>query len=107
MTELEISVREASTELKARPDTFILDVREPFEREIVALPGSTGLTEELLRELIENGERSERVLTICHHGERSLEAAQFLKANGFSNVVSIEGGIHAWALEIDPSLATY
>jgi rhodanese-related sulfurtransferase len=47
------------------------------------------------------------IACLCHHGGRSMQVAQFLASRGFTNVVNIAGGIHAWAAEVDPSLATY
>jgi rhodanese-related sulfurtransferase len=40
-------------------------------------------------------------------GGRSLRAAQFLAARGFSRVANLAGGIDAWARDIDPSLPGY
>ena len=47
------------------------------------------------------------IVTYCHHGIRSLEAASYLIGHGFTNVLSLAGGIDAWAKEIDTSLRRY
>lgn len=44
---------------------------------------------------------------LCHHGSRSQHVATFLQQNGFETLANISGGIHAWALESDPSVPTY
>jgi len=36
-----------------------------------------------------------------------MQVAAFLERNGFSNVTNLTGGIHAWALQVDPSMPTY
>ncbi len=44
---------------------------------------------------------------LCHHGVRSQRVAMFLAHNGFERVVNIAGGIDAWSMERDPSVAQY
>jgi rhodanese-related sulfurtransferase len=41
-------------------------------------------------------------------GGRSMRVAQFLAAKcGFNEVHNVNGGIHQYAMQIDPSLPTY
>ena len=47
------------------------------------------------------------VLIHCHHGGRSLRATQFLRAKGRPDVSNVKGGIDAWSVEVDPSVARY
>ena len=47
------------------------------------------------------------VVTICHHGVRSLRAAGWLRSTGVQNVVSLAGGIDAWSREVDPKVPRY
>ena len=47
------------------------------------------------------------VVTVCHHGVRSISAAHVLEAAGHPNVLSLAGGIDAWAQRIDPTYARY
>jgi len=44
---------------------------------------------------------------LCHHGARSMQVALFLQQRGFSRLANIAGGIDAWAVQLDPSLARY
>lgn len=44
---------------------------------------------------------------ICHHGVSSLGVAERFAAHGFSQVFSVDGGMDAWAAEIDPSVPRY
>jgi adenylyltransferase/sulfurtransferase len=105
----EIRPHELAERLAAGRPTCLLDVREPWEHAYVALPEST---------LVPLGELPERhrelapppdalVVTYCHHGVRSLDAAMFLASVGWRDVVSLAGGIDAWAREVDPSLPRY
>lgn len=44
---------------------------------------------------------------LCHHGSRSLQAAEHFRELGYREVYNIEGGIEAWADSVDPSLPRY
>jgi len=83
-----------------------LDVRTPDERAIVALPGTKLLDEETAK-YVEGLPRTTTLVFHCHHGGRSLQAAEYFRRRGFPNVINVAGGIDAWAVEVDPSLARY
>ncbi len=87
----------------------LLDVRQPEEHAICALPNSVLVP---LNELAQRAEelpfeKDEEIVVYCHHGMRSLNGAAFLGQLGFSNVSSLTGGIEAWACEVDPEVARY
>ena len=44
---------------------------------------------------------------MCKSGIRSAHAVQFLRGAGYDKVFNLEGGIDAWATEIDPAMARY
>ncbi len=105
--DLEISPAELQAAGAAADAPLLLDVREPFEAEIVRLPGSRLIPlGELPRRLAELDGRA-RVVAYCHRGTRSLQAAQLLRAAGFSGARSLRGGIDAWACEIDAEMTRY
>jgi rhodanese-related sulfurtransferase len=105
----EITVRELAAKLAGGESVNLLDVRQPQEHAFAALPNS---------QLIPLGELSRRCTEIqppdnatlvvyCHHGVRSLRAANILAQLGFRGAVSLAGGIDAWSQEIDPSIPRY
>ena len=47
------------------------------------------------------------IVVLCHHGMRSLQATQYLRAKGFEHTFSVAGGIDAWSVEIDPMVPRY
>jgi rhodanese-related sulfurtransferase len=47
------------------------------------------------------------VVLFCHKGLRSAQVTVFLRQQGWSNAVSMAGGIDAWAEEIDESVGKY
>jgi adenylyltransferase/sulfurtransferase len=51
--------------------------------------------------------RDRPILVLCHHGGRSRRVTQFLRAHGFAHATNIAGGIDAWAVHVEPSLARY
>jgi len=44
---------------------------------------------------------------ICHHGNSSRGVAERFAAHGFTNVFNVEGGMDAWAREVDPTVPRY
>lgn len=102
-----IGPRELAERLARGDSVCVLDVREHEELAIVRLAGATHVP---LRELpgrLKELDASAEVVCLCHHGMRSAHAAAFLTSQGFERVLNLEGGIDAWALEVDPKLARY
>ena len=56
-------------------------------------------------ELEEHRKRS--VVVYCHHGGRSLQVAQWMRSNGYTQAQSMAGGIDKWAIKIDTTLPRY
>ena len=98
-----------STDASGPP--LVLDVREPHELQIAAIrpDGFTLLTIPMgsvparLAEL----DPEQPIACLCHHGGRSMQVASFLMARGFTQLVNVAGGIHAWSAELDSSIPTY
>lgn len=105
----EISPRDLAARLASGAPTFLLDVRQPWEHARAALANSVLLPLNELpgRHRTLAPPAGALVVTYCHHGMRSLDAAAFLAANGWSDVVSLAGGIDAWVREVDPALPRY
>ena len=87
----------------------MLDCREQSEYDAVRIPGATLLPMSQLttRAAELEPQRGKHIVVHCHHGGRSMRVAQWLRQNGFDQTQSMAGGIHQWAVEIDPSLPTY
>jgi rhodanese-related sulfurtransferase len=103
----ELSVKAVAERLASGEPLRLIDVRQPWEREIVALPDSELLDDTLLSDILEREDRDTLLIFICHHGIRSLNAAAFFASHGFRRVYSMEGGIAAWADLIDRTLPQY
>lgn len=86
---------------------IVLDVREPWEIAICALPGSIPIPMGEIPERVNELPKNKPIVVICHHGVRSMQVAYYLNDAGFENVYNLTGGIDAWASEVDSSAATY
>ncbi len=85
----------------------LLDVREPWEIEIASVPQSIRIPMADILSRQSELDAGQPVAVLCHSGGRSAKVADFLATQGFSRVANIAGGIDAWALELDDSLARY
>lgn len=91
----------------AEPRPLLLDVREPHEWAICHIEGSRLIPMNRIPEASAELDPEQETIVICHHGARSARVAMYLKQIGFSKVLNLEGGIDAWAREIDPAMQTY
>ena len=85
----------------------LLDVREPWEIEIASVPQSIRIPMADIPSRQTELEAAQPIAVLCHSGGRSAKVADFLATQGFSQVANIDGGIDAWAQELDDSLARY
>ena len=86
---------------------LLLDVREPWEFDICRIDGSRLLPmHQILRHLGEL-DRERETVVICHHGIRSRQVAYFLERQGFTRIINLQGGLDAWAQQVDPVMAIY
>jgi len=85
---------------------FLLDVREPWEWAVSSLAPRGA-------RLIPLGELAERlgeipegrpVVVYCRTGARSLQAASVMIDAGFGPVSNLQGGMLAWARDVEPGL---
>jgi monothiol glutaredoxin len=84
----------------------LFDVRSAEERAAAQIPGARVLDEQTARE-IEALPKDTRLIFHCHHGSRSLKAAEHFLALGFDRVYNVPGGIDAWSRQVDTSVPRY
>ncbi|HEY4321788.1 MAG TPA: molybdopterin-synthase adenylyltransferase MoeB [Gemmatimonadales bacterium] len=105
--QVEIAVAALRRALAAGAAPFLLDVREEWEFAIAHIDDATlvplGELAAHLGELPRHGE----IVTICHHGMRSVAARDLLVRAGFASVRSLAGGIDAWATDVDRTMPRY
>ena len=103
----EISPPELQSKL-AEQSIILLDIRESEEYALCHIDGSTHIPiNEITQRMQELGD-AKSVVTICHHGMRSLQVARYLLEVGdFKQILNLSGGVDAWASEIDPTMTRY
>ncbi len=107
ITEDDVTVRELKQKIDAGEDFFLLDVREPFEREICKLQDDLVIPLNQLSENLNKLNTADDIVIYCRSGARSMKALNFLKDVGFTRLKNLKGGIIAWANEIDPNMPIY
>ena len=102
----EITPETLRQRLEAGGPPALLDVREPWEHEICALPGARLIPIEQVEFRVDEVEPGDEVVVYCHHGIRSAFVVQWLRAQGI-RALNLRGGIDAWALQVDPTFPRY
>jgi rhodanese-related sulfurtransferase len=87
---------------------ILLDVREPWEFDTARLADSLlmpmgDVTSRAHAEL----DPDAHIVVVCHHGQRSLSVAMWLRGQGFEQAQSLAGGIDAWSRLIDAAVPRY
>jgi adenylyltransferase/sulfurtransferase len=88
-------------------ELILLDVREPHELEISALPNALNIPLGQLAGRLTELNSAEEMVVFCKGGTRSARALELLVSAGFKKVKNLKGGINAWAKEVDESLPVY
>lgn len=106
----EIHPQEVQRRIDAGEPLVLIDVREPEEYAITRIEGATLIP---MRNIPANLQQLEAradestLIVFCHHGVRSLNVVQWLRAQGVPACQSMAGGIDAWSIVIDPSVPRY
>ena len=104
---MDISVQDLDRMRKEAKPHMLLDIREPQEIEISAIDGAVHIPMNTLPDNLARVPKDQPVVVMCHMGGRSWQVTQWLRAQGYDNVVNLEGGISAWSSEIDPNVPRY
>ena len=102
-----ITAEQLSTLLDNRDKVVLLDVRDPWEFEICRLTGSLNIPMNEIAGKMAELDPDSRTIVICHFGMRSMDVANYLESAGFGNIVNLEGGLDAWAEQVDPDMPRY
>jgi sulfur-carrier protein adenylyltransferase/sulfurtransferase len=85
----------------------LLDVREPHELEISALPNAKNIPLGQLASRLSELDSADDMVVFCKGGTRSARALELLVSAGFKKVRNLKGGINSWAKEVDTRLPIY
>ena len=102
-------IKQALDKVARGESVYLLDVRQAWEHQTAHLPGAVLVPLNELQARVDEVKPPEgaQVVTYCHHGVRSMNAAIFLEQRGFREVASLTGGIEAWSLQVDPKVPRY
>ena len=102
----QIGPHELNQRLQMGEDIRLIDVREPFERDIASIGGDLlplGTIPQQLASIPRHG----TVVVYCRSGGRSEYAIEYLQSQGYGNLINLEGGILAWADTVDQKMKKY
>jgi len=113
-----ISVKEFANKIADDDNILLLDIREEQEFLLANLDGAVPLIEYMplsqfdpsaMPDYLSNalGSPDQELVIMCHHGIRSAQFIYWLQAQGYENLLNLDGGIAAWAEEIDPKVGRY
>ena len=111
----ECTVQDVAEKINSDENVLVLDVREQNEIARVSLP-SEKVVVIPMSELARNGvaalpdaaqNQQREIVVMCHHGIRSAQVTVWLLKQGWKNVLSVAGGIDAYAKEVDSSIGFY
>ena len=94
---------------------LVIDVREPREVQTASVvPDGFTLLHIPMGEIVQRIGGLQQtygsahpIACLCHHGMRSLQVANYLSQNGFTQVVNLQGGIQAWSEQLDSGVPLY
>jgi monothiol glutaredoxin len=101
-----LSVQQLKQRL-ADGDLVLVDVRPAAGRAQAAPLAQARVLEEDGYDALAALPKDTAIAFICHHGNSSRAMAERFAAHGFTNVFNVEGGMDAWAREVDSSVARY
>jgi rhodanese-related sulfurtransferase len=111
----EIDVHELGQKLKSSQSFILLDVREGWELDCALINDSrlkvvptSRLAQFGVKAFSDEVQRKDaEIFVICHHGVRSASVTEWMRAQGWTNVFSVRGGISEYARVVDGSIGKY
>ncbi|CAK0775012.1 Sulfurtransferase [Gammaproteobacteria bacterium] len=93
-------------EIREDQPNLLLDIREPYEFDIVHIPGSINVPRGILEQACETGyeetverlagAREENIIVVCRSGHRSVLAGYVMQLLGFRRIRSLKLGLRGW-----------
>ncbi|RUA04083.1 MAG: sulfurtransferase [Gammaproteobacteria bacterium] len=86
---------------------LLLDVREQWEWDKCHFENSRLLPMGQIMNHIDSLDKTREIVIICHHGIRSMQVARYFNSIGFEKVINLQGGIDAWARQVNTAMTLY
>ena len=106
-TPINMDVQELKSRIDAGNAPVLIDVREAMELQICQLPGNTHIPMNQMPDRMGELDSEAEVVVYCKTGVRSAMVVEYMRANGHGKAINLLGGIEAWSVEIDSSVARY
>jgi rhodanese-related sulfurtransferase len=103
----EISPEEVEELLRSDSPPRIVDIRQPTSFSRGHIPGSENIPFNELPTRVASLEGADHIVTVCPHGQASVQAARLIKSyegTGEATVESMAGGLDAWEGDLDESV---
>jgi sulfur-carrier protein adenylyltransferase/sulfurtransferase len=107
VSQFDMTASELKAAIDERRKLVLLDVREPFEYALCHIEPSTLIPVDQLSHRLKELDLNDEIVVYCHVGIRSTGAVSLLRKNGFTNVRNLQGGIDAWAVQVDSKMPRY
>lgn len=104
---IQCTAQQIQQRMENQDPLLLLDVREPNEFAFAHIEGSLHIPLRQLPERVDELDKEQDIVVLCHHGMRSQQACLFLEQYGFNRLYNLKGGIDAWSLACDPSIPRY
>ena len=88
-------------------DPLLLDVREEWEFNRCNIDGSVLIPMGQITSALNELDPVRTTVVICHHGIRSRHVGRYLEQQGFKHIINLNGGVDAWARDVDLDMAIY
>ena len=102
----------SAQQLKAHLDTcdeqpLLIDVRQPWEFDVCKIEDSVLIPMSRIPAEAQSLDAEREIVVICHHGIRSQQVIRYLLAQTAAQLINLDGGVDAWAREVDSAMPVY
>ncbi len=104
---LDLEAEELVEMMNSGKDLCLVDVRDPVEQQVSAMPGALVIPLEKLGLQLPSLDKEREYVLFCRTGVRSARGVRQMAAAGFKSVKNLRGGLNAWAERIDPTMLKY
>ena len=102
-----ISAVDLKDRLRSLNPPLLVDVRNPVEHQVSCIAEARLVPFDQLLEELKDVPHDREIVVFCRNGKRSARALSLLRAQGFTHVKNLTGGINSWVEEIDPQQYKY
>jgi adenylyltransferase/sulfurtransferase len=106
-TDFDITPRQLKARIDQGEDIVLVDVREPAEWRIGTIKGARLIPVNSVVARASELSTADEIVLYCKSGIRSARALHALRQLGFRKLWNLQGGINAWATEVDRSIPRY